>query len=97
MKNRKFGIDILLLIMFPVLFYAAVKILMLSNNSICLFKFITGHECWGCGITRAFNELFSLHFQKAYEYNPRIIIVAPLMLFIWISTLIREIKLRKST
>ena len=89
MNRLKSGLILIVLISF----LAFVAIMPVS----CVFHTITGIYCPACGITRAFNELFSLHFQKAYEYNPRIIIVAPLMLFIWISTLIREIKLRKST
>ena len=71
----------------PILFYLAVTILIKSDiPSICLFKLLTGHECWGCGMTRAFDALFHLDFAKAYELNPRIIIVAPLMIYIWFET-----------
>ena len=79
--------------MLPIIFILLVKGLVeYSPISICLFKLFTGHECWGCGITRAFNELFNLNIQKAFEYNPRILIIAPLMLYIWIDTLKTKIK-----
>ena len=50
----------------------------------CLFKLIFHHECLGCGMTRAVAALSRLEFQQAYEYNPRVVIVAPLFILIWI-------------
>lgn len=58
----------------------------------CLIKFITGHECWGCGLTRAFAALSRLDVQKALEYNPLIIVVVPLLTFIWIMLLKKEFR-----
>lgn len=93
LKKEFLGVYLLLLL--PFIFYLGVKLLVNYNSySICIFKIITGNNCWGCGITRAFNELFCLNFQKAYDYNPRIVIVAPLLFYIWIVTLIREMKFR---
>ena len=87
------GIKKLIIILLPLLFYIVVRSLVeYSPTSICLFKLLTGHNCWGCGITRAFNELFQLNFIDAYNYNPRIIIIVPLMLWIWIETLKVTIK-----
>ena len=81
----------------PILFIVCVKLMTANiHHSICIFKFITGHDCWGCGITRAFNALFNFRFNEAYNYNPRIIIVAPLMLIIWVQTLINYIKIKKN-
>lgn len=90
------NLNIIWLALLPILFICAVKLLVTSPHSICIFKLITGKECWGCGMTRAFNELFNLHFQKAYEYNPRIVVVAPLMLIGWVQTLITSIKNQKN-
>ena len=76
------------ILVLPIVFVVCVK-LMVSNlhHSICLYKFITGHECWGCGLTRAFNQLFQFHFKEAFEYNPRIVIVAPLLFLAWLQTI----------
>ncbi len=95
-EMNKHKLNIIIISLLPVFFYFFVKWLVTNNpHSICLFKFITGHECWGCGMTRAFNALFGMQFSKAYEYNPRIIIVAPLMVGIWLQTLIKAIKTPK--
>ena len=84
--------NIILIALAPIFFYIGVRWLALNNtHCICLFKLITGHECWGCGMTRAFNALFELDFQKAYNLNPRVIIVAPLLIYIWGKTLLNNV------
>ena len=92
--NNRFKFNIITILCLPIIFIVTVKFLVLnfSGHSICIFKMLTGHECWGCGMTRAFNELFNLNFNEAYKYNPRIVIVAPLLFFAWLQTLYRELK-----
>ena len=92
---KKFiNFNIITLLCLPILFIVAVKfkVTNFSDHSICLFKLFTGHNCWGCGMTRAFYELFNLNFLEAYRFNPRIVIVAPLLFYIWLQTLYRELK-----
>ena len=92
---KKFlNFNIITLLCLPILFIVAVKFMVInfSGHTICIFKMFTGHDCWGCGMTRAFNELFNFNFYGAYQYNPRIVIVAPLMFYIWLHTLYRELK-----
>ena len=36
----------------------------------CLFRFVTGLECPGCGMTRAFLSLADLDPVAAFHYNP---------------------------
>jgi len=43
----------------------------------CLFTFLFGIHCWGCGMTHAILELIKLNFTGAYEENPLIFIVLP--------------------
>lgn len=90
---KKENLNIAFLIILPVLFYIGVHLLTHYNtHTICIFKLITGHNCPGCGMTRAFDALFQMNFREAYSFNPGIIIIAPLLLFIWIKTLIREVQ-----
>lgn len=73
----------------PLIFILVVELLVKFNDkSICLWKILTGHECLGCGITRAFHALFHLQFQRAFEFNHGIIIVAPLLLYLWIKLIL---------
>src|SRR5574344_1308593 len=55
----------------------------LHLKTFCLIKLITHHNCWGCGLTRAFAALSHFNFAQAYNDNPRIIIVAPLLFYVW--------------
>lgn len=89
----RFDFKLVGILLLPLIFVFCIKF-MCSNisHSICIFKFITGHECWGCGITRAFNALFNLHFVEAYNYNSRIFIVAPLMFYVWVQLLYNYLK-----
>lgn len=41
-------------------------------------------------MTRAFYSLIHGDFHSAYEYNHSIIIVAPLMIYIWIKMLLQN-------
>jgi hypothetical protein len=54
-----------------------------EQHSICLFKNITGHECYGCGITRAILSAIHLRFSEALYYNKLFLIVFPVLIFIW--------------
>lgn len=74
----------------PLLFYIAVIVLSHYDLLNCVWKTITGHECLGCGITRAFYSLFQGNFKNAYENNHLIIIIAPLMVVLWIKLLIKN-------
>lgn len=54
-----------------------------TNHSLCIFKNITGKECWGCGLTRAFLSILHLDFKQAMEYNWRVIIVFPYTVIVY--------------
>ena len=45
----------------------------------CLFKWIFTIPCPGCGLTRAFRQLFQFHILEAISYN---ILVLPIFLFL---------------
>jgi len=51
-------------------------------KSVCLFKLLTGKECPGCGMTRAFFHLLHLDFTVALQQNRLCIIVVPLLAYI---------------
>ena len=44
----------------------------------CIFTQFTGIYCPGCGLTRAFNEIFHFNFIKAFYFN---ILSIPLFIF----------------
>ncbi len=63
--------------------FSALIPLDFTNNTptICIFKNVTGHECPGCGMTRAFLSFFHGHLDF-YEYNYLSSIVIPVVLLI---------------
>ena len=53
-------------------------------GTICIFKRITGNDCWNCGMTRAFLSILHLDFKAALQYNFNVIIVFPLTIGIYL-------------
>ena len=45
----------------------------------CLSKTLLGIECWGCGMTRAVLACLQGDFDAAWAYNPRYVVVVPLI------------------
>ena len=66
-----------------------------EGHTLCLFRNVTGQECWGCGMTRALASLAYLDFQAAWEYNRFVVVVAPLLLYIWVKWIMRLINAAK--
>lgn len=62
-------------------------------QSTCIFKNITEFGCYGCGITRAVISAIQFQWSDAYEYNQLIVIVFPLLSFVWIRYLVKQISL----
>lgn len=90
-KIKALGIIVLLLIIPLIL--SQITISQLSKApSLCIYKNITGKDCWGCGTTRAIVSLFQLDFSLAYQYNKRIVIIFPLLLYLWIKYFIRYLR-----
>ena len=66
-----------------------------GRHSICLFKNLFGIECYGCGITKAVIASIQLDFIRAFEYNKLIIVVMPLMVYLWINEIVKSVKVLK--
>ena len=56
-----------------------------EGHTLCLWHNLTGENCWGCGMLRALVSVCYLDFTAAWEYHKAVIVVAPLMLWIWLS------------
>lgn len=50
-----------------------------NGSSLCIFKFVFGHPCPGCGMTRAFWALLHGEIDSAIAFNWKIIFVAPIL------------------
>ena len=44
---------------------------------LCIYKNITGKECFNCGMTRAFLAILHGKFNKAMAYNKNVIVIFP--------------------
>lgn len=69
-----------------------------SKHSVCIYKNITGKECYNCGMTRAFLSVLHFEFKQAFNYNWKVIIVFPLTLVIYLNSWYKYIfKSKKNT
>ena len=95
-KNNYRKIQTILIIGLPIwgILFANLAVAAHFKN-FCLIKFLTHHECWGCGLTRAFVEFCKFNFKHAYNYNPLIFIVVPVLLIIWFLLVKNEYKQSK--
>jgi len=48
---------------------------------VCLFRFVTGYTCPGCGSTRAMHQLLHGHVVAAFELNPLFLVAIPFLLY----------------
>ncbi|TAL40628.1 MAG: DUF2752 domain-containing protein [Methylovulum sp.] len=75
------------ILLIPVVLYFMPLDWLINQHSICLFKNITGNECYGCGMTRALLSAIHFQFENAFHYNKLFLIVLPLLIYIWAKTL----------
>lgn len=75
----------------PVLLYCIPQERIMHGHSICLFRNFFGTECYGCGMTRALFSLLHFDFGAAWDYNRLVIVVAPLLLYIYLKEVVKTI------
>lgn len=75
------------ILLIPVLLYLIPLEWLKNQHSVCIYKNITGNECYGCGMTRAVLSAIHFQFMNAFNYNKLFIIVFPLLIYIWAKTL----------
>ena len=80
------------ILIFPVVFYFMPKEIFENDQTICVFKNIIGTKCIGCGITRSIYWTMHFDFKRAYELNKLILIIFPMLTFIWFKMVIKKQK-----
>ena len=78
---------VFLYIVFPIVLFMVPLDWLNKQPTICLVKNIFGVNCFGCGITRAVISGVQLNFTKAFEYNKMVIIVLPMLIYVWFNNL----------
>ena len=66
-----------------------------TGQTVCLSKLFLHIDCPGCGITRAIQHALHLEFKTAYHFNKLVIIVLPLLTYLYftqLSIFIKQIK-----
>jgi len=71
------------ILLIPVVMYFTPLEWLRSQHSICIFRNLTGHECYGCGMTRALFSAMHFRFEEAFHYNKLFPVVFPLLIYIW--------------
>ena len=64
-----------------------------QGQSLCLSVLLFDKQCFGCGITRAIQHALHFDFQTAWKYNKLVVIVAPILFFVWLKW-VRELWLK---
>ena len=71
------------LLVLPLLFWLLPTTWLERGPSLCLITRITGKHCPGCGMLRALSALAHGDPRRAWQYNRLVLIVAPLLGYIW--------------
>jgi hypothetical protein len=88
-NNRQLRfLEITGILLIPVIMFIVPLDWIREQHSVCLFKMFTGHECIGCGMTRAVLSVIHFRFEDAFYFNKLVIIVFPLLIYIWLKTLL---------
>ena len=60
-----------------------------TGRAVCLSVVLFGKTCYGCGITRAVHNLIHLEFLEAYNFNKLVVIVFPLISYLYLKEIVR--------
>ena len=63
-----------------------------GNLQLCVYKNLTGRECFNCGMTRACLSVLHFEFEQAFEYNHKVIFVFPSLVILYIYKMFNYIK-----
>ncbi len=76
-----------LMLLLPLVFIVVPTSWFEGRRSICLIRNVFGVKCPGCGMTRAISCVFHGNFKKAFEYNKLVVVVLPLLCYVWVRSL----------
>ncbi len=65
------------------------------GESLCVSKRLFNVSCYACGLTRSIQHFIHLDFKVAYELNNLIVIVFPILVFIYFREFSRLLKILK--
>ncbi len=59
-----------------------------TGQSVCLSKALAGIECYACGMTRAVMHFIHFDFKTAWMFNKLSFIVVPMLVPMWIKSVL---------
>lgn len=64
-----------------------------EGQSLCLSVLLFKKECYGCGITRAVQHFIHFDFATAWKFNKLVVLVVPILFFVWLNWLSKAWKM----
>ncbi|GAC1360751.1 MAG: hypothetical protein NVSMB44_13030 [Ktedonobacteraceae bacterium] len=71
-------------LLLPCVFFLVSPAWLERRPSLCLSQLVFRRVCPGCGMMRALSWALHGQFRKAWHYNKRIVVVLPLLGFVWL-------------
>lgn len=71
------------MICLPVVLVALPADIFDDGPPMCLSVLLLDMECYGCGMTRACQHLIHAEVRAAYDLNPRVFLVLPILAWLW--------------
>jgi hypothetical protein len=73
-----------ILFLLPFFFIVVPTSWLEGRRSLCLIRNVFGVLCPGCGMTRAISCVFHGNFKQALQYNKLVVLVFPLLCYVWL-------------
>jgi len=89
MKKKIYIIYFIGLLLVPLVLFLLPADFFDYGESICISNLFFNTQCYACGLTRAVQHLIHLDVLVAYEFNKLIVIVFPLLIFVYYQELKR--------
>ena len=75
-------------LLLPLVFFLVPTSWLVERRSICLIYHVFGVRCPGCGMVRALSSAAHGDFRRAVRYNPLVVVVLPLLCYVWLRSLL---------
>jgi len=85
-------IYLVILIALPLPFFILPANYFDTGESLCMSKLLLHRECFGCGITRAIQHAIHFDFTRAWHFNKLVVLVLPVLLFLWLIEIKKSLK-----
>lgn len=72
--------------------FFAYGVLRWGWHLVCVFNWITGWKCPGCGVSRMCLSLLRLDFEQAFYWNPAVMICLPALAYLSGYILVRYVR-----